>query len=787
MTRRGPPPEYSSPAVTSSPPSTPPPAESGYPAAPSRPNRRRGWSTLAAVVAIAAAPVGLSDRPGVPQSEETTARNGVTAFMHEPATSHRKPNRLLHEKSPYLLQHAYNPVDWYPWGEEAFAKARAEGKPIFLSIGYSTCHWCHVMERESFEDDSVAALLNEHFVPIKVDREERPDVDRLYMTAMQAMGMGGGWPLNAFLTPDLHPFFGGTYFPPRAKMGRPGLIEILPRLHDAWTTQRLQVEQAGERVMEALGGLAAPDSGEAERGPLFGEAAASLARLNDAERGGFGNAPKFPSIVNLDFLLRYWARDPGKHEHAREMVVAQLEAMQAGGIHDQIGGGFHRYSTDREWLVPHFEKMLYDQAQIAWAYLEAFQVTGRADFAATARDVFAYVFRDLSSPEGGFLSAEDADSEGEEGRFYVWTPAQLEEALGPEDATLVAERFGVTAAGNFEPGPSILHRARPVEDVAKQHHLDAAACRGRIGRAKAALLAARSKRVRPHLDDKVITAWNGLMIAACARGARALDDPALAARAARAAEFVWAHLRDPRTGELRRAFRGGPTGAGQLDDYADYAFGLIELYSATFDPRWLERAVRVTELQVERFWDDRDGGFFESPAGDPYVKLRMKDDFDGAEIAGNSIAAYNLERLAVLLDREDWRRLAGRTLDYYARRLRTHPTAMPRMLVAMDLEQSVARHIVIAGKADGEDTHAMIREFDRRFLPHDLLLRVTPADAPALAKLAPFAAALPAKDGHATAYVCVNYACELPATDAAAFAAQLAKPRAKPLAKGVSR
>jgi len=701
---------------------------------------------------------------------------------------HGKANRLIHEKSPYLLQHAYNPVDWYPWGEEAFAKARAENKPILLSIGYSTCHWCHVMERESFEDDSIAALLNEYFVAIKVDREERPDVDRVYMTAMQAMGMGGGWPLNAFLTPELHPFFGGTYFPPRAKYGRPGMMELLPRIHEAWMTQRTQIEQTGNKVFQALDSLAAPaDSGATARGPLIGECAAALARGYDAERGGFGTAPKFPSIVNLDFLLRHWSHDPAGRAHSLEMVVGQLAAMEAGGIHDQIGGGFHRYSTDREWLVPHFEKMLYDQAQIAWAYLEAHQATGRADFAATARDVFTYVSRDLSAPEGGFYSAEDADSEGEEGRFYVWTPAGLEQVLGKDDAALIADRYGVVAGGNFEHGASILHRVRSIEDVAQRHHLAAAECEARLARAGATLLEARGKRVRPHRDDKVITAWNGLMIAGYAHGARVLGDPALAARAARAAEFVWAELRDHRTGELKRAWRGGASGAGQLDDYAGYAFGLIELYAATFEPRWLERAVEVTEQQVARFYDGKDGGFWESPAGDPYVTLRMKDDFDGAEIAGNSIAAYNLQLLAVLLDREDWRQKAAHTLDYYARRLHGHPNGMPRMLVAMDLEQSVTRHIVLAGDLDREDTRAMIHEFDKRFLPRDQMLVVTPATAHALAKLAPFAAGLTRRDGKATAYVCVDYACRLPTADRTAFAAQLDEREARRAAKGAAR
>ena len=700
--------------------------------------------------------------------------------MHQTATAARKPNRLIHEKSPYLLQHAYNPVDWHPWGEAAFAKARRENKPIFLSIGYSTCHWCHVMERESFENDSVAALLNRDFVPIKVDREERPDVDRIYMTSMQAMGLGGGWPLNAFLTPDLKPFFGGTYFPPHATGGRAGMMELLPRVHEAWRTQRENLSKTGAQVFEALAASAAPGRGDASREALFEACAETLAHSYDSKHGGFGSAPKFPSIVNLDFLWRWWWVDPSAHASARTMAERQLDAMRAGGIHDQLGGGFHRYSTDREWRVPHFEKMLYDQAQIANAYVEGWLVTGRPEYAATAREVFAYVARDLSAPEGGFLSAEDADSEGEEGRFYVWTPAEIEAALPRAEAALFMEHYGVHADGNFEHGASILTLAQTVEETARRHRIEPADCEARLARARATLLEVRSRRVRPHRDDKVLAAWNGLMISACARGARALEEPALAGRARRAAEFAWTHLRDPRSGALWRRWRDGEAaGAGQLDDYADLALGFADLYQCTFEPVWLERAAELTRQMVERFDDQKNGGFFETPAGDPSIQVRLKDEFDGAEIAGGSIAAEVLQSLAVLLDREDWRERARLSFDDGARRLRGHPAAMPRMLAAMLLEQSMPRHVVIAGDPAREDARALIREFGRRFLPHDLLLVTTPgARADALRKLAPFAASLPEKNGHATAYVCVRYACRLPTTEPRTFATQLDEPAA---------
>jgi uncharacterized protein YyaL (SSP411 family) len=689
--------------------------------------------------------------------------------------AHRKPNRLIHEKSPYLLQHAYNPVDWRPWGEEAFETARREGKPIFLSIGYSTCHWCHVMERESFEDDSVAILLNRHFVPIKVDREERPDVDRLYMHAMQAMGLGGGWPLNVFLTPKLEPFFGGTYFPPRSTAGRPGMTELLPRVHEAWGERRAEIEASGRHVLAALGSLAEPDSAAADRAALFDQAYAYFERAADREHGGFGTAPKFPSIANLGYLLRYWARDPERRDLARTLVREQLDAMRAGGIHDHLGGGFHRYSTDREWRVPHFEKMLYDQAQIAWAYLEGFQVLGDPDYAAAARGIFAYVERDLSSPGGAFDSAEDADSEGEEGKFYVWTPAEIEAALGAEAAALFAHRYGVTQLGNFEHGTTILTEARTLEDCAKRFGLDPGEAALRLEAARAKLLDVRSRRVRPHRDDKVLAAWNGLMISAFARGARVLGEPALAARAQRAAEFLWEHLRDPATGAMRRRWRDGEAkGAGQLDDHAYVALGFLDLYQATFDPRWLERAVQLTEAQIARFWDEAHGAFFESPAGDASIALRMKDGFDGAEMAGNSIAAWNLQTLGVLLDRADFRERARRTFDYYARRLADGPAMMPQMLAAMDLERSTPRHVVIAGREDAPDARALVAEFDRRFLPHDALLFAGGGEEQKrLTRLASFVGPLVAQNGKATAYVCVDYACRLPTTDRAAFAAQL--------------
>ena len=673
------------------------------------------------------------------------------------------PNRLVREKSPYLLQHAMNPVDWYPWGEEAFARARELDRPIFLSIGYSTCHWCHVMERESFENREIAELLNAHFVCIKVDREERPDVDRVYMTAMQAMRMGGGWPLNVFLTPALQPFFGGTYFPPASRRGMPGLDDVLAHVHGAWLEKRDAIERSGAQVLELLRSMAEPGEGAAPYARLADECADALARSHDEAEGGFGSSPKFPSTVNLNFLWRYWAADPAGRPAARHMPLRQLEAMRVGGIHDHVGGGFHRYSTDREWLVPHFEKMRYDQALILDAFVDGWLVTRDERWAAVARGIVEYVLHDLTSEGGAFFCGEDADSEGEEGLFYVWTPEQLVSALGVERARVVAEHWDLTPQGNFEKGASILHEVREPD----------AAATAVLAEARPVLLAARSQRPRPHLDDKVLTAWNGMMIAALARASRALGEPAWADAAVRAAEFAWKALRDEPSGALHRRWREGEVGeAGQLDDYAHLSRGYLELFAATHDARWLTRAVQLADAMLARLWDEEHGACFESPADASGVTVRMKDGFDGAETAGNSIAAGVLLRLARLTAREDLEVKATRTLDYYATRLSGSAVAMPQLVAVMLQAEQPPRHVVIAGEMSPE-RDALLAVYDRSFRPFEDVIVVDEASRPELAALGSFAASLPARDGRATAYVCVNRACQLPVTDPAAFAAQL--------------
>ena len=673
-------------------------------------------------------------------------------------------NRLAREKSPYLLQHATNPVDWYPWGEEAFARARAEDKPIFLSIGYSTCHWCHVMERESFTDEAVAAALNADFVAVKVDREERPDVDRLYMTAMQALGQGGGWPLNVFLTPALEPFWGGTYFPPTSRMGRPGLVELLPRLAEAWREQREQITGTGEQVLTLLRSLARPAGDVRAAAELARECAAHLEREFDEGYGGFGSAPKFPSPANLHFLLRRWARGADGAETARRMTLAQLDAMRVNGIHDHLGGGFHRYATDRAWRIPHFEKMLYDQALLAECYVDAWRATGEPHWADTARGIFRYVERDLTSPEGAFYSAEDADSEGEEGLFYVWTPGQLTAVLGEEEGAFFARHHGVSERGNFEHGATVLFLARESADP------DIAA---RLAAGREKLRQARERRVRPHRDDKVITAWNALMIAALAQGGRALREPELVTRAARAAEFVWGHLRAADGSLLRRWRDGESAGAGQLDDHAGFARACLELFSATHDPVWLERAAALATIFVERFADEADGGFFDSPEGPDGVAVRLKDAHDGAELAGNSLAAEVLWRLGTLLERAEWRALATRTFAFHARRLANAAWAMPRMVAMMARAEAPPRHIVIAGDPAAADTRALLAAYESRLRPDEDLVVVHDGTRAALEHLAPFTATLPMRAGRATAYVCLDHLCHSPVHEPHELAALL--------------
>ena len=615
-------------------------------------------------------------------------------------------NRLIHEKSPYLLQHAHNPVDWYPWGEEAFAKARKERKPIFLSIGYSTCHWCHVMERESFENEEVAAFMNSRFVNIKVDREERPDVDRVYMTFVQATTGGGGWPLNVWLTPALKPFVGGTYFPPEDRHGQPSFLKVLRRIAEAWQKDHGKISESGSQIMSALtrsaAGASAEGGGKVDP-KLIDAAYQQIARGYDSREGGFGGAPKFPRPVTLNFLFQVYHRSAPNSEvgeAALGMALFTLRKMAAGGMHDQLGGGFHRYSVDALWRVPHFEKMLYDEAQLASAYLDAYQITGDLRYEAVARDTLDYVRRDLTSPKGGFYSAEDADSltkpggkEKAEGAFYVWTKKEIDDALG-ESAELFDYQYGVEEEGNapegsdpqgeFE-GKNILYERQSFAETAKHFGKSELDVDESMRYRRATLLELRGKRPRPHLDDKIITAWNGLMISAFARGAQVLGDQSYLEAATRAAEFVRANLYDAKTRTLRRSYRGGASEVGGFaEDYAFYIQGLLDLYEASFDVQWLKLAEQLQATQDRLFWDEKNGGYFSNTGDDPSILLRLKEDNDNAEPAPSSIAALNLLRLGQIRDSKEWREKAKKTIGAFAGALNHYPSAMPQMLVALD-------------------------------------------------------------------------------------------------------
>ncbi|HWB98034.1 MAG TPA: thioredoxin domain-containing protein, partial [Bryobacteraceae bacterium] len=628
-------------------------------------------------------------------------------------------NHLANEKSPYLLQHAHNPVDWHAWGPEAFEKARREDKPIFLSIGYSTCHWCHVMERESFENESIAGILNRHFVSIKVDREERPDVDRIYMTFVQATTGGGGWPMSVWLTPDLKPFFGGTYFPPEDRYGRAGFPRMLERIHEAWRQERDKIVESSADIVEQLQKQA--QVAPAQPGSLLGLHPEVLdsgfqvfRRTFDTQHAGFGEAPKFPRPVALNFLLRYYART--ENREALEMVLATLDAMEKGGMHDQIGGGFHRYSVDRRWFVPHFEKMLYDQAQLAISYVEAYQITHEERYAATARRVFEYVLRDMLDPEGGFYSAEDADSVIDpaepgikgEGAFYIWTRKEIEVLVGVPAAPWFCYRYGVGEHGNVieDPhqeftGKNILYQAHSVEETAQHFEKPLEEVRTVLQRAEQILLEARSRRVRPHLDDKVLSAWNGLMISAFAKGGAILGEPRYVEAARRSAAFLENRMYQADRGVLLRRYRAGDAAIeGFLDDYAFFTQALLDLYEADFDPRHLSLAIRLTGRMRELFEDPALGAFFSTNAGDSSLVMRIKEDYDGAEPSGNSIAALNLLRLAQLTSREDFRESARKALEAFAPRLTASPVGVPQMLVAYAYQLARPKQIILAGVRD---------------------------------------------------------------------------------------
>jgi uncharacterized protein YyaL (SSP411 family) len=675
---------------------------------------------------------------------------------------------LAQEKSPYLLQHQYNPVDWFAWGEEAFAKARREDKPIFLSIGYSTCHWCHVMERESFEDRDLADFLNRYFISIKVDREERPDVDRIYMTFVQATTGQGGWPLNVFLTPDLRPFYGGTYFPPEARYGRPSFVQILGQLSEIWETRRAEVNKSAEqihaRLLEAT--TTAPSEHPAISSELLRRAGEELKQAYDPRHGGFGHAPKFPQPSQPQFLLRYAKRF--QDAEARRMVLHTCDRMAAGGIHDQLGGGFARYSVDAEWLVPHFEKMLYDNAQLAQLYLDAYLVSGEKRYADVARDILDYVLRDLSHPEGGFYSAEDADSEGHEGKFYCWTLEELSSLLSPEEYAVAVRYFGLTAQGNFIdhshphplPNQNVLSIVDPNLNEADQ---------ALLAEARGKMIQARARRVRPHLDDKVLASWNGLTLGALARAGAVLGEgfpgsaggtPALPGETYRAAAeknlaFIRAKLWDPESRTLYHRWRDGERDQVQLlEGYAFLLSGVVDFYEVTLEPSSLDFAVALAETMLATFYDAHDGGFWQTPSGPPDLILRFKSDYDGAEPSGNSVAILALLKLGRIIGRPDFIDAAEKSLRFFAERLTQFPQALSCMLQALDFALDEPVRVVVAGAAERPDARALLGAIHSVYQPNKVVLGTAgPVD--------PFARTLPAKEG-AEVYLCAGTACRPP-------------------------
>jgi len=691
-------------------------------------------------------------------------------------TNFKHTNRLIDATSPYLLQHAHNPVDWHEWGQEAFALAAKEDKPIFLSIGYSACHWCHVMEHESFEDEQVAAVMNEKFVNIKVDREERPDVDEIYMHVTQVMNRGhGGWPMSVFLTPDRKPIFAGTYFP------KAQFLQLLSRIDEVWTTQREDIEKQGDQLYEVVKQWA----NSAERDESIPDldtvdaAATLLARHFDRSRGGFkSDGNKFPPSMTMELMLRVYRR--GGDPSLLEAVEITLDNMARGGIYDHLGGGICRYSTDPEWLVPHFEKMLYDQALVSGIYIHAFQITGDRRYGDVAADIFNYVLSDLQSDEGGFYSTRDADSEGLEGAFYIWTVPQVREVLGEADAKLFCKYYDVTESGNwFESlghapkGPkNILRVTESPETFAKLNDLTVEALNEKLDEWRSKMLAARSERVAPGLDDKILTAWNGLMIASLAEGAAALDEPRYAKAAARAADFVLTQMR--RDGRLLRTYRGGTARlTGYLSDYAFMIDGLLNLYEATSDPRWLKESVSLSDVLIEHYFDETGGGFFFTADDAEELIARTKNPRDGAIPSGNSVAAEDFIRLARLLDRDDYREKSRSIFQAFGTSMMRNPSSFDRLLCALDAYHDKAVEIAIVGDPAAETTQALLAEVFSRYLPNKILA-VSDSAQPSDYWIA-LLRGKSAQNGAATAYVCENYACKKPVTEAKPLAELLGK------------
>ena len=683
-------------------------------------------------------------------------------------------NHLINERSPYLQQHAYNPVEWYPWGEEAFESARREEKPIFLSIGYSTCHWCHVMERESFEDGETAALMNRLYINIKVDREERPDIDAIYMAAAQALTGQGGWPLSAWLTPDLKPYYLGTYFSPRSMYGRPSFRQALTQLRNAWDNERDRVEKSSTAIFEAvqrgveitdhdIPSLSYENSNNRYR-ELANLCFERLSSSFDEDFGGFGSAPKFPRPAILDFLLCYHYLT--ENERAKEMVLKTLTAMASGGMYDQLGGGFSRYSVDAEWRVPHFEKMLYDQGQLLALYADAYRLSDDEIYAEKIRQTVTYLRRDLQHSDGPYFAAEDAESDGEEGKFYVWTDRELRDVLADREYQAIRLRYGITEEGNFEHGKNLLHTTTPLDDIAAEMNISRERTEELIAQAKSLLFTIREKRARPSRDEKIVTAWNGLAISGHAKAGMALDDGSMLDDAEKAATVILQHLIvDGRL--MRRSTDGEVRFPAYLDDYAFLAQGLIDLYEGTFNERWLREADVLTQKAIELFWDETGGGFFmTAEEGDPNLLLRAKSDNDGAEPSGNSIMVWNLLRLTRLFDDESYYNYAERTIHLFAHRAAAYPDIMPLIVSAgLSLEEPSGTIVIATSDSDEGGTRELIRQAHRTFRPYTSLVVTSGGKQDTwLRQRASFIRPMKTVDDKSVAYVCENFICNAPTT-----------------------
>ncbi|MFX1437182.1 MAG: thioredoxin domain-containing protein [Promethearchaeota archaeon] len=670
-------------------------------------------------------------------------------------------NKLKSEKSPYLLQHAKNPVHWYPWGEEAFTKARDEDKPIFLSIGYSTCHWCHVMAHESFEDNGVAELMNEVFLSIKVDREERPDIDKIYMTVCQMMIGSGGWPLTIIMTPDKKPFFAGTYFSKETRFGRIGLLDLIKRIKELWKNQRNEILNSAEQIAFSLQNIDQESPGEKFSDSTLKKAYRQLSIQYDSVNGGFSTRPKFPTPHNLIFLLRYWKRT-GDNK-ALEMVEKTLLEMRKGGIYDHIGFGFHRYSTDTLWLVPHFEKMLYDQALIAIAYIEAYQATKNDLYRKTAEEIFTYVLRDMTSPEGGFYSAEDADSEGEEGKFYLWSKKDLEEILEKDELDLIINLFNIEESGNYleeasgkKTGRSILHLTNlPDKEIVDK-----------INELRDTLFKTRENRSHPHKDEKILTDWNGLMIAALAKGGIAFKEDKYIEIAKKAANFILSNLTDSNSKLLHRYKDGVSEINGFLTDYSFFIWGLTELYEATFNINYLKSALELHKTQIEDFWDKNIGGFFFTSRYSEQLLTKQKDIYDGAIPSGNSIAMLNLLRLSYITGEHELEEKADKLLRVFSEKIKANPLAYTQFLVAIDFAVGPSYSLVIAGNSYAEDTKKFINLISNEYIPNKvLMLRKIDQEVPDIDQYSNFVEYFYDYEKKATAYVCINKTCKPPTHD----------------------